>query len=105
MPSFSAVRGLMTMTLSHVTLLSGLGSSCSHGLLAKRPSCTLASALKVTSTASAAGVGGAPQEFVEGGDRRAAGRSEPAGTEGVLPVGLERLEGGGRRVVAKSRED
>ena len=37
-PYASAVAGLMPTTLSHVILVSGFGSSCSHAILAKRPS-------------------------------------------------------------------
>src|SRR6187402_1539468 len=39
-PSLAAVFGLIRATFSQVTLLSGLGSSCSHPLLQKRPSYT-----------------------------------------------------------------
>ena len=43
MPIDCAVRGLISAALSHVSLLSGRGSSCSQPLLAKRPSRTDAS--------------------------------------------------------------
>ncbi len=39
----SAVAGLMSTALSHVSLVIGFGSSCSQPLLAKRPSSTAGS--------------------------------------------------------------
>ena len=49
MPRSSAVFALMYATLSHVTFESGFGSSCSHALLAKRPSSTFGSGRKMIS--------------------------------------------------------
>ncbi len=48
-PCSRARAGLMARTLSQVTVFSGLGSSCSQGLLAKLPSQTLGSGRKISS--------------------------------------------------------
>src|SRR5580700_3821025 len=55
--SFSAVAGLTSTALSHVSLVIGLGSSCSQPLFAKRPSRIDGSLRKETSRPEAAGAG------------------------------------------------
>jgi hypothetical protein len=55
--SLAAVAGLTITALSHVSLVIGLGSSCSHPLLAKRPSRTAGSFLKTISRPPPAGAG------------------------------------------------
>ena len=49
-PSFPAVEGLTSATLSHVSLVIGFGSSCSHPLLAYLPSHTQGSGLSTSSS-------------------------------------------------------
>ena len=48
-PSSSAVAGLMRAALSQVSLVIGLGSSCSQPLLANRPSKSVGSGRKTIS--------------------------------------------------------
>src|SRR3954471_15830374 len=55
--SRSAVAGASSAALSQVSLVSGFGSSCSHALFAKRPSHTLGSGRKTSSTPWPVGVG------------------------------------------------
>src|SRR5262249_62236904 len=47
--SLCSVAGLTNIALSHTSLVSGLGSSCSHPLLLNRPSRMQGSSLKDTS--------------------------------------------------------
>src|SRR6202040_791633 len=47
---FCANFGLTIAALSHVSLVTGLGNSCSHPLLANRPSYTVGSGRKIYST-------------------------------------------------------
>ncbi len=49
----AAVAGEISAALSQVSFVSGFGSSCSHALLAKRPSWTPGSGRKTTSSPSA----------------------------------------------------
>src|SRR5260370_24096138 len=66
--SRSAVAGLTTTALSHVSFVNGLGSSCSQPLFANRPSMTHGSLRKETSTdwglpiAESVGAGGAESD-------------------------------------------
>src|SRR3954470_21067480 len=53
----SAVPTEINAALSHVSFVSGFGSSCSHALFAKRPSHTLGSGRKTSSTPWPVGVG------------------------------------------------
>src|SRR5262245_2950589 len=67
-PSCAAVAGLMMAALSQVNFVTGLGSSCNHPLLMKRPSKIVGSGRKTISSASlfaavAAAVGLAATDF------------------------------------------
>ncbi len=59
-PSSAAVFGLTSATLSHVTLVSGFGSSCSQPRFAKRPSKTAGSVRNAISSPSERADGPAP---------------------------------------------
>src|SRR5436190_23285163 len=48
--NLAAVSGATSATLSHVSFVSGLGNSCNQPLLAKRPSQTVGSGVKVNSS-------------------------------------------------------
>src|SRR5213593_2165334 len=60
MPSFFAVLGLTSATLSQVIFVSGFGSSCNQPLLAKRPSKIVGSGRKTSSKETSLTVGLVP---------------------------------------------
>ena len=75
-PRVSASLGLIQAAVSHVSFVSGFGASCSQPLLAKRPSQTVGSGRKTSSSPPArAGAGGG------------VGAREPAAGAGVAGAG------------------